>query len=105
MKPNVAVIIKKEQTQMSVGLAPLSIDGFCSLLQSTLERDVDANHQLGDYHGRAEHLLSSVASALSVFTPELAIAYVFRKEVRCQSGAIEWGCRCQSKARSFIDFC
>jgi hypothetical protein len=104
-KPNVTVIIKQEKKQMSSGLAPLSIDGFCSLLQSTLERDVDANHQLGDYNGRAEHLLSSVASALSVFTPELAIAYLFRKEVRCQGGAIEWGRRFQSKARSVIDFC
>jgi hypothetical protein len=79
------------------------MDGFCSLLQSTLEREVDANHQLG-CNGRAVHLLSSVAAALSVFTPELAIAYLFRKEVRCQ-GAIEWGRRCQFKARSFIDFC
>ena len=89
---------------MSSGLAPLSMDGFCSLLQSTLERDVDANHPLG-YNGQAEHLLSSVASALSVFTPELAIAYLFRKEVRWQGRAIEWGRRCQFKARSFIDFC
>jgi hypothetical protein len=88
---------------MTSCLAPLSLDRFCSFLRSALAQERNDSRQIATHVGQPEHLLSSVASSLSAFSPEFAIAYLVRKEVPCQDDTIER--KYPPRDRSLIDFC
>jgi hypothetical protein len=87
---------------MTTDLSPRLIDRFCNVLQSALREEDHDDSQIDPDNGRVDHLLLSVASSLSAFAPEVAIAYLVRKEVRCQGSAVEWN---PCKDRNFVDLC
>ena len=89
---------------MTAALAPRNISRFCGLLQSALEREEESYCEIGPDEGsRPDHFVLSMESALNAaFAPEFAIAYLVRKEVRCQGDAIEWN---PCKDRNFTDLC